>query len=434
MESISLPDGYILRNAAPSDIDGVFSLVRTNLFEEEWARVLIDGSHPTTNLSHWTVVENYANHQIVSTMCRIPQTWTYAGIPFGVARMDMVATDPAHRWKGLVRAQFRALEAESTRQGDWIQVVVGRPYVYRRLGYTMALPFRLGVVEVSRQGISSLQKGETEPFRVRPALETDLPYWTELFRRDNDNALVACRRELVHWQHDIFERKVEGRIQLRIIEDARAESPTFGQPVGGMAHAEGVNEGILPVFACVIEPGIPWLEAAPSILGYLLREGERYTARDGGEINGFSIGQGHPMLAALTDHMQRIPPEGPFAWYIRLPDPAGFLLHIAPVLNRRMVGSVIDGWTGELKLDFYAGGTLGLTLVIENGCLTRAKNTASGHGNPSMPFEFFLKILFGYRSVEEVEAECAEVALNGRSRAILKALFPKQLSRILSIA
>jgi predicted N-acetyltransferase YhbS len=434
MDAISLPNGYILRTATPADVDGLLSLVKTNLCEEEWARVLIDGSHPTTHLSHWTVVEHCPSHQIVSTMCRIPQTWTYAGIPFGVARLDMVATDPAHRWKGLVRAQFRALEAESTRQGDWIQVVVGRPYVYRRLGYAMALPYSLGVVEVSRQGIPSLQEGETEPFRVRPARETDLPYWTELFRRDHANALVACQRELVHWQHDIFERKVEGRIQLRMIEDARVGSPTFGQLVGGMAHAEGVNEAILAVFACVIEPGIPWLEAAPSILRYLVGEGKRYSVRVGGEVNGFSIGYGHPMLAALTDHMQRVPPEGPYAWYVRLPDPAGFLMHIAPVINQRMAGSVIDGWTGELKLDFYEGGTLGLTLLIENGCLTWAENTVSGHGNPSMPFEYFLKILFGYRSVEEVEAECAEVALNGRSRAILKALFPRQPSRILSIA
>jgi predicted N-acetyltransferase YhbS len=433
MIAIPLSNEYILRAATPADVDGLLSLMRTVLYEEEWARVLIDGSHPTTHLGHWTVVEHRPSQQIVSTMCRIPQTWTYAGIPFGVARMDMVATDPAHRWKGLVRAQFHALEAESTAKGDWMQVVVGRPYVYRRLGYAMALPYGMSV-EVSRQGLPSLQEGETEPFCVRPALETDLAYWTDLFQRDHASALVACRRELAHWQHDIFERKVDGRIQLRIIEDTRADSVTFGRPVGGMAHAEGVNEGILAVFACAMENGIPWLEAAPSILRYLVSEGKGYTARDGGEINGFSIGYGHPMLAALTDHMQRIPPEGPFAWYVRLPDPAGFLLHIAPILNQRMVGSVIDGWTGALKLDFYEGGTLGLTLGIENGCLTRAENTVSGNGNPSMPFEYFLKILFGYRSVEEVESECAEVALNGRSRAILKALFPRQPSRIFSIA
>jgi len=155
-------------------------------------------------------------------------------------------------------------------------------------------------------------------------------------------------------------------------------------------------------------------------------------------LNGFWLGGlDHPMLAALTDHMQRVPPEGPFAWYVRLPDPAGFLLRIAPAINRRIAGSVIDGWTGELRLNFYEGENSGLTLGIEKGCLVRAENAHSKTDNAvrgSLPFEYFLKILFGYRSVEEIEAECAEVALDGRSRAVLKALFPKQPSRIFSIA
>ena len=439
---LDLGNGLLLHTAQPENQEGILDLCQRCLDEREWAGLLIDGSHPTTGLEDWTVVEDMGTGKIVSTMCMIPQTWSYGSIPFGVARMDMVATEEPYRWKGLVRAQFRALEAESAARGDLLQVVVGRPYVYRRLGYSMALPYGVGT-QVSRHGIPALKAGESEPFHVRPGTPVDLLYWTDLFIRDQKRVLVACQRSLAQWQHDFFERKIAQRLQLRIVEDARPGSNTFGQPIGGIVHAPDAADGLLYVFCLTMEAGVPWLEAAPSLLRYLEREGERYAAHDGNRWDGFWIGgEGHPILHVLTDFMQRIPPEGPFAWYVRLGSPAQFLLHIAAVIERRIETSAIVNWSGLIKLNFYEHETAGLIIILQNGRLVRAVDCHPSQYpeadqpcvNAAMPIEKFYSILFGYRSVDEVEAESAEVEMDGRSRAVLQAMFPKKPSRVFSVA
>jgi predicted N-acetyltransferase YhbS len=429
-----LDGGLVLRSATPEDADAVVAFhARIQSDVEEWTRVLIDGSHPTTGPGDFTLVED--DGKIVSSMCMIPQTWTYGGIYFGLSRMEMVSTDAQYRWRGLARAQFKALERDSAARGHRVQVVVGRPYVYRRLGYHMALPYAQGV-EVARQGISPLKEGESEPFAVRDAVLEDLPLWQELFDLDNRRSLVACRREVRDWRHDFFERGVSDRIQLRMIEDRREGAQAAGQVVGGLVHSPGAGDGLVYVYALVLRAGISWLDAAPSVMRYLERTGDAYAAKEGARLNGFWFGgPDHPILAALTDSMRRVAPESPLAWYVRLPDLAGFLMHIAPVINNRLPGSVADGWSGSLNISFYESETKGITLKLEKGRLVKAENSARiWHEDSAMPAESFNRLLFGYRSVDEIEAETAEVYLNNTSRAVLRAMFPKLSSRIFSIA
>jgi hypothetical protein len=182
--------------------------------------------------------------------------------------------------------------------------------------------------------------------------------------------------------------------------------------------------------------GISWLDAAPAVMRYLERAGEVYAARESCRLTGFWIGGDQPpILKVMTEALTRLPAEGPLAWYVRLPDPAGFLKLVAPVLNRRLADSVVDGWSGRVSINFYQAENHGLTLVLEQGRLVCVENTAlAWHEDAAMPVEAFNRILFGYRSVDEVEAESAEVVLKNTSRVVLRALFPKQFSRIFSIA
>ena len=43
----------------------------------------------------------------------------------------------------------------------------------------------------------------------------------------------------------------------------------------------------------------------------------------------------------------------PYAWYIRVADVADFLRTISPVLEDRLAESVMVGYSGELRLNFY---------------------------------------------------------------------------------
>ncbi len=65
--------------------------------------------------------------------------------------------------------------------------------------------------------------------------------------------------------------------------------------------------------------------------------------------------------------------EPPYAWYLRVPDVPAFIRHIAPVLERRLARSILTGYTGDLKVDFYNGG---LRLHFEQGKIDRSRTLA----------------------------------------------------------
>src|SRR5438105_15467391 len=119
----ALDDGLRLRLAAADDEE---ALVRFNVStlapadearEQQsvaaYTRDLMSTAHPTCGPSNFSIVEDRRTGNIVSSMCLIPQTWTYAGIPVGVGRMEIVSTDPAYRRRGLVRVQFELWHARS---------------------------------------------------------------------------------------------------------------------------------------------------------------------------------------------------------------------------------------------------------------------------------------------------------------------------------
>ena len=106
--SIDLGDNLRLRLARPDEVDTVVDF-NPRIFDNRvswWTRDLISGRHPTVQAADFIVVEDTRSSQIISSMCVIPQTWAYSGIPFQVGRPELIATDPDYRRRGLIRKQF----------------------------------------------------------------------------------------------------------------------------------------------------------------------------------------------------------------------------------------------------------------------------------------------------------------------------------------
>ncbi len=99
----------------------------------------------------------------------IPQTWTYAGIPFKVGRPELVGTLPEYRNRGLVRRQFDIIHQWSAEQGEKVQVITGIPYYYRLFGYEMAMNLGGGRAGFPTH-IPRLKEGEAEPYHIRRQL------------------------------------------------------------------------------------------------------------------------------------------------------------------------------------------------------------------------------------------------------------------------
>lgn len=428
-QTISLPDGLLLRGATQEDIEPLAEFEAKNMHFpmgfhiREWMR----GDHPTNGLEHFTVVEDTATKQIVSAACLIPQTFLYEHVPFAAGRVEAVATDPAYRRRGLVRRQLEALHARAEEQ--LVQVVEGATWLYRRFGYVHALENTGGMNSGGRvcypQQVPPLPEGQPEPYRVRPATTTDLSFVASVYDNSRQRYLLTSREPLHHWEY-VLRGGSDGYNQwfaLRIVETRQ------GEPVGFVLH-DPWGAGYVLLFE--VAPGTSWLAVTPSVLRYLFQEGRRVAALNGGDCSmlRFCFASQHPIYD-VSPHW--LTPSGhPYAgWYLRVPRLDRFLNHIAPALNQRLASSLLAGHTGELKLNFY---DTGATLRINQGQIESVASWMPKHereGDAVFTQETFLPILFGQRSlvqVREADPDCW-VASN-EALVLLQVLFPQKHSHL----
>ncbi|GAB4396127.1 MAG: hypothetical protein OHK0052_16960 [Anaerolineales bacterium] len=438
----NLGDGLILRRATPADADALADFnsrvhsdegfENPNRFIGAWTRDLLTKAHPTVQPADFTIVEDTATGKIVSSMNLISQTWTYAGIPFGVGRPELVGTLPEYRKRGLVRAQFDAAHAWSAARGELAQAITGIPYYYRQFGYEMTV--NLGGGRSGALGrVPALPEGEQEPFGVRPATVQDLPFIAQTYDDFNRRYLLACARDEALWQWELdghSPESINGRA-LAIITNLE------GAPVGFLAYARQLWGGSIALTFCALNPGLSWFAPLHSILRFLRRAADEVAQSTGESGRGsffLALGEVHPLYEALHGELTELQP--PYRWYMRVPDLPAFLLHIRPVLEARLANSIVAGFDGALRMTFYRSG---LRMVFERGKLTGVEPwqpEPMGHsGDAAFPDQTFLHLLFGQHSRDALRAFLPDTWANGALyRALLNALFPPQSSNLFPVS
>ena len=434
-----LGDGLILRRSTPADAEALADF-NARVHSDDgwdkpderigaWVRDLLTLPHPTFDVGDFTIVEDTRAGKIASSLNLIPQTWTYAGIPFQVGRPEVVGTAPEYRKRGLVRIQFDTVHQWCAERGYIVQAITGIPYYYRLFGYEMALNLGGG-----RSGykvhVPKLKEGEEEPFLIRPAQEADLPFIADLYQLGHQRSLVACIHDEAYWKCELSGKSANNvnRYELRVIQTKA------GEPVGYLAHPFFNWGPILAAIDYELKPGVSWGAATPSVVRYLYATGEAYAAKEGKqELFGafsFSLGAEHPVYQVFGNSMPRIRP--PYAFYLRVPDLPGFICQIAPAIEKRLENSCYVGHTGELKISFYNNGLL---LGFEAGRLVKIEAWQPepyGHsGDAAFPGLTFLQLLFGYRSLDELHYAFVDCFYeNDLAYGLLNALFPKQASDV----
>ena len=396
-----------------------------------WTRDLLRGNHPTFRPDDCTIVEDTRTHRIVSSCNLISQTWTYAGIPFGVGRPELVGTLPEYRRRGLIRTQFEVLHQWSAERGHPVQAITGIPWYYRQFGYEMLIPLDTGRMGYVPQNVPELEKGASEPYRVRPAREADLAFIARLYEQGGQRWLVNAVRDAAMWEYELRGRSPQSgmNFQLCIVETPRAER------VGFLAHfRQLINKGALITLYYEVKAGVSWLAVTPSVLRYLARTGAAYAKRDRQTFRSlyFGLGTEHPLYDVMPDALPDVRP--PYAWFIRVPNICAFLQTITPVLEQRLARSPVTGHSGELRLSFYREG---VRLVLKNGRLKKVepwKPSPEEGGDAAFPDLTFLQLLFGYRTLAELRPMFVDCWANNTARALLNALFPKQTSTIWGVA
>jgi hypothetical protein len=436
-------NGLILRRTAMSDTEKLVEF-NSKIHSDEgldkpsirigaWVRDLMTKAHPLFQPDDFTVVEDTADGKIVSCMNLISQTWSYAGIPIQVGRPELVGTLPEYRNRGLVRAQFEVIHQWSAERGEKIQAITGIPYYYRIYGYEMGLEMHGGRAGFLTH-MPKLKDGETEPYRLRPAVEADIPFIANLYAQAGERyRMVALRNEAL-WRYELT--RVDplniNRMVFDLIESAD------GEPVGFIGHPNLVWGQMMAALLYEVKPGISWVAVTPSVIRYLASIGETlapdFGAKEPLQSFGFWLGSDHPVYNVMQEGLPRR--RQPYSFFVRVADLPDFMRTIAPVLEARLAASLVVGYTGELKITFYRNG---LRLAFEKGKLAAAEPyapTPHGHsGSAAFPGLTFLQLLFGYRSLEELRYAFADCwAGPDEVIAVLNTIFPKQASLVWPIS
>ncbi|MBI4787159.1 MAG: GNAT family N-acetyltransferase [Chloroflexi bacterium] len=431
-----LGDGLVLRLATAADAEAVAQFNAANLGRDPvdqqqvaaWTRDFCSESHPTCGPSNVTMVEDTRAGKIVSSMCLIPQTWTYAGIPFGVGRPEAVSTDPEYRRRGLVREQFAVHHTRSAAMGHLAQGITGIPWYYRQFGYEYALNLGGGRL-VLFGNITPLKEGESEPYRLRPLTAADLPFVKPLYEREGARSLVACPRPDWLWNHLLFgysEESFENR-PFQIVETGD------GRAVGYLAPSREMGHDMYAINELAVAEGESYRALMPSVLRGLEALAERQAAEQNKAVNTLylQLGPEHPVYTAIPDKLTGTRPR--YGWYIRVADVPALIRHIAPALENRLAKSPLAGHTGELKINEYTGG---LNLVFEKGKLVTAEPWHAGGAEwhrAAFPPRVFLQLLFGFNSLAEIRAASPDAIASGDDQVLLEALFPRQSSSVVPV-
>lgn len=397
-----------------------------NAFVAEWTREFASPSHPTCGPDNVTLVEDTNTGQIVSSMCLIPQMWTYDGIPFPVGRPEAVGTDPAYRRRGLVRAQFDVLHAKSDRAGHLAQGITGIPWYYRQFGYEYAIDLDGGRC-VYPSLIAPLPDGATEAYRFRVATLDDLPLVMELYDRDCARSLVACPRSAAEWKRTIFEAAPQSAAYhaLHVVETSE------GRAVGVIRTSRELSwRGLFPVRMFSVIEGQALRAVLPAALRWLKVHAEAVgaAAQKPQPALHFELGEQHPAFEAAPELFHKRTPS--YAWYMRVADVPKFLNHVAPMLERRLAQSALNGFSGEIKVTEYVRG---FKLNFERGAISAEPWTPDESDNAMFPPYTFLQLLFGRRSLSDLRHMFPDCLLQDEAATLFETLFPKRFSNVLPL-
>lgn len=429
-----LDERLILRFATTNDLEPLAQFNgrihgdhgQFNPFVAQWTREFASPDHPSCGPGNVTIVEDTRTGQIVSSMCSIPQTWTYDGVSFLVGRPEAVGTDPAYRRRGLIRAQFEVFHAKGEAEGQLAQVITGIAWYYRQFGYEYAIDLS-GGRGVHPSLVTPLKEGEVEPYQLRRATVDDLPFIAPLYNRQCARSLIACPRSTAEWRRLID----TADNPMQFLDTYIVETGNTAQPIGYVTCQCELGWGQFRVSEFNVIEGQSLRAVLPAVLRRLRPVAEAAARAQGHELRGlfFQFGEQHPLFDAAPDLLPQARP--PYAWYVRVPDLPKFLNRVAPVLEARLSRSGLAGHTGEMKVSEYVRG---FKLIFEGGRIRSEAWTPDDTDNAAFPPFTFNQLLFGRRSLSDLRYVYPDVGCEPEFAPVLETLFPRRPSHVLPMA
>jgi hypothetical protein len=419
-----LDDGLLLRPATRADAGELAEFNATMHGDEnappailaDWTLDLMTVDHPTFEADRdVTVVEDTATGRIVSALFLIPQVWSYAGIQMLVGQPELIATHPDYRRRGLIREQFDVIHAHSDPDHVW-QYISGIPWYYRQFGYSYALDF----VPSAMWWFKDADPAGPSGYALRPALAGDVAFLAEVEAAATRRPLLAAVRGADGWALEL--RRRPGSLPSCEVHVLEHTVDGDAVPIGYAVNDDSRRAERVSVLAFELAPGRSWLEPTAALLA-TLRERARDDPRKPKAVR-LVLAPEHPAVRCAATKLSRGPGSS-YGFYVRVPDTVRLLQRVKPVLESRLAYSPAAGHTGRLTIDLY---TYALTLALVDGRITAIERGPSSpdDADVALPIEAFLTVVFGNRSLAQVDREVADCQVQTDAGALLvDVLFPR---------
>ena len=397
LASFSAVDHIEIRPAGDADVAAIVGLIEDRIGEEDAPEAALVLSDPTFDRARWTVAVD--GGQVVSTMAAFPMTFHYGSLTLAATNFEFVATAKSHEGRGLVRRQFEYHHALAAEHGELIQIIVGIPYFYRKLGYEYALqvrPLRILQPEVA------VTMPEGWEYRIATPADTDLVMGLQAVGRRSAAVAFAHTEQL--WRFILTSpvyRTVIGlfkgkpRAMARVYLDDG--TPILTDVVAGDA------DGLAAVVTTTREsaPGKPTFMLSRAAVDGLLSawEADDYT----------------------------------YGYYVRIADPVAFLNAIRPVLEHRLGVSAFEGQSGRALISQYRSS---IEFEHDRGRLSAftwagPEPAPGARGGAGVPPDLFCTLVLGGVGVDELARRHPDLR-PGKLRDLLRTMFPKAESDVAS--
>ncbi len=364
--------------------------------------------HPGTTFNDYMLVEDERTGEVASTTCLIPWRLQYENVTLDAAMLEMVVTHPDYRRHGLVRTQIERFHRSTRARGFDLCIIQGIPYYYRQYGYAYALdhqPYHL----LPSSAIPSPVQSELGSYSLRLATANDASTLTALYAQAlSPNDLVTLR-DPDYWRFLIK----AAHWDVHLLEQPDGEAQAYYAAVRPLEGQAGIEVG---------ESGATNHAAAMALLRQL-------KAQTHGLIR--LGGAGHTTLLDAASSLGSTPLPCD-QWLLRITDMPSFLAKIGPALERRLARSDCAGLDAPLCINLYREAFL---LNFEQGRLAEVKalgfvdaSLGADGGDLCIPRDAFVRLVTGYRGLDELRDAWPDIVVRPRCRHILDVLFPRMAS------
>jgi len=359
--------------------------------------------HPFTSFADYRIVEDTRSGQIVSTTCTFPWEVQFENLRLQAAMLEMVLTHPDYRRLGLVRRQVEFFHQNADERYVDFTMIWGIPYYYRQFGYTYCLEGETAEVLPTFQ-IPDFPLGRVPIIRVHPAELSDIPILEEFYNRSMQGLDIWVPRPAAYWQYLI--RWAQFPIQV-------IEAHETGNVLGYAIKVQS------PERIRILESSFNNQQAAVAYLGYLK------------EQNVLELSIAWPERGQLVQTARSLGSRMVLGgqWLLRLPDAGSFLWKIKPIVEGRLARAGLQTLCLDLIINLYQNAWL---VRIEYGKLAEIKrlgfiNAAMGSdgGDLCIPPEAFVRLAFGFRSLDELQDAWPDVLVKPEIRWLVEVLFPR---------